>query len=62
MRKKKDGSRTAVACPLAMKLHNESMGGADLADSKRQVYTHMFTQGQEVVASSFFTSSRTLGW
>ena len=39
MCKNKDGSRTAVACPLAMKLHNENMGGVDLADSKRQVYT-----------------------
>ena len=39
MRKNKDGSRTAVACPLAVKLYNENMGGVDLANSKRQVYT-----------------------
>ena len=38
MHKNKDGSRTAVACPLAVKLYNENMGGVDLADSKRQVY------------------------
>jgi hypothetical protein len=39
MRKNKDGTRTAVSCPLAVKLYNENMGGVDLADCKRQVYT-----------------------
>ena len=39
LRKNKDGTRTAVNCPLAAKLYNEHMGGVDLADCKRQVYT-----------------------
>ena len=33
------GSRTAVSCPLPVKIYNEKMGGVDLADSKRQVYS-----------------------
>ena len=32
MRKNKDGSRTAVTCPLAVKIYNEKMGGGDVAD------------------------------
>ena len=39
MRKNKDGIRTAVSCPLAVKLYNEHMGSVDLAACKRQVYT-----------------------
>ena len=39
MRKNKNGTRTAVSCPLAVKLYNEQMGGVDLADSRWQVYT-----------------------
>ena len=39
MRKNKDGTRTAVSCPLAVKLYNEHMGGVDLAACKQQVYT-----------------------
>ena len=38
MRKNKDGTRTDVSCPLAVKLYND-MGGVDLAACKRQVYT-----------------------
>lgn len=38
-RKNKDGSRMAVSCPLAVKLYNVNMGGVDLADCKRQVYS-----------------------
>ena len=37
MRKNKDGTRTAVSCPLAVKLYNEHMGGVDLAACK---FTH----------------------
>ncbi len=37
MRKNKDGTRTAVSCPLAVKLYNEHMGGVDLAPCKQQV-------------------------
>ena len=32
LRKNKDGTRTAVNCPLAVKLYNEHMGSVDLAD------------------------------
>ena len=39
MRRNKDSSRTAVSCPLPVKIYNEKMGGMDLADSKRQVYS-----------------------
>ena len=39
MRKNKDGSRSAVQCPLSVKLYNQNMGGVDLADSKRKVYS-----------------------
>jgi hypothetical protein len=39
-RKNKDGTRTAVTCPLAVKLYNINMGGVDLADCKRQVYSY----------------------
>ena len=39
LRKNKDGTRTAVNCPLAVKLYNEHMGGVGLADCKQQVYT-----------------------
>ena len=39
MRKNKDGSRTAVSCPLPVKIYNEKMGGVDLADCRRQVYS-----------------------
>ena len=38
-RKNKDDSRTAVTCPLAVKLYNINMVGVDLADCKRQVYS-----------------------
>ena len=39
MRRNKDGSRSAVPCPLSVKLYNQKMGGVDLADSKRKVYS-----------------------
>jgi hypothetical protein len=39
MRRNKDGSRSAVPCPLSVKLYNHKMGGVDLADSKRKVYS-----------------------
>ena len=39
MRKNKDGPRTVVSCPLPVKIYNEKMGGVDLADCKRQVYS-----------------------
>ena len=38
MRKNKDGSRTAVSCLLPIKIY-EKMGGVDLAECKRQVYS-----------------------
>ena len=39
LRRNKDGSRTTVEYPLAVKSYNASMGGFDLADAKRNVYT-----------------------
>ena len=38
-RKLKDGSYIDVACPLAVKLYNQNMGGVDLADQMREAYT-----------------------
>ena len=34
-----DGSSIDVACPLAVKLYNQNMGGVDLADQLRKSYT-----------------------
>ena len=39
LRKNKDGSRVAVDFPLPVKLYNQHMGGVDLADCKRNVYS-----------------------
>lgn len=39
MRKNSDGSRTDVTCPSSVKLYNANMGGVDLADQKRKLYT-----------------------
>ena len=33
-----DGSCIDVACPLAVKLYNQNMGGVDLADQMREYY------------------------
>ena len=33
-----DGSCIDVACPLAVKLYNQNMGGVDLADQMRKSY------------------------
>ena len=38
-RKLKDGSCIDVACPLAVKLYNQNMGGVDLADHVHKAYT-----------------------
>lgn len=39
MRKQSDGSSKAVSCPRAVKLYNENMGGVDLHDQKRNMYS-----------------------
>lgn len=39
LRRNKDGSQAVVDCPLAVKSYNAGMGGVDLADAKRKVYT-----------------------
>ena len=38
-RKQKDGSTINYSCPEAVSLYNKYMGGVDLADAKRRVYT-----------------------
>ena len=38
-RKEKDGRRQDVSCPLPVKLYNQHMGGVDLADSRRKLYS-----------------------
>ena len=38
-RKLQDGSCSEVACPLAVKIYNQNMGGVDLADQLRKTYT-----------------------
>lgn len=37
--RKKDGGREDVPCPEPVKLYNQHMGGVDLADSKRKLYS-----------------------
>ena len=39
LRRNKDGSRAVVNCPVAVKSYNAGMGGVDLADAKRKVYS-----------------------
>ena len=38
-RKKKDGSQTNISCQVAVKNYNCLMGGVDVADAKRKVYS-----------------------
>ena len=38
-RKQKDGRHQDVSCPLPVKLYNQHMGGVDLADSRRKLYS-----------------------
>ena len=38
-RKQSDGSTTLVRCPSAVVLYNTNMGGVDLADQKRKMYS-----------------------
>lgn len=38
-RKGKDGQRQDVSCPQTVKLYNQHMGGVDLADSRRKLYS-----------------------
>ena len=38
-RKNKDGSSSMVACPQSVKKYNQYMGGVDMADAKRKVYS-----------------------
>jgi hypothetical protein len=38
-RKEKDGNRRDVSCPEPVKLYNQYMGGVDLADSRRKLYS-----------------------
>ena len=38
-RKNKDGSQTNVACPVAVNNYNCFIGGVDMADAKRKVYS-----------------------
>ena len=38
-RKQSDGTRIMVDCPIAVKLYNENMGGVDLHDQKRKLYS-----------------------
>ena len=38
-RRNKDGSQAVVNCPVAVKTYNAGMGGVDLADAKRKVYS-----------------------
>lgn len=39
VRKNPDGSRSDVKCPSSVKLYNANMGGVDLADQKRKMYS-----------------------
>ena len=38
-RKQSNGNRIDVTCPLSVKLYNANMGGIDLADQKRKLYS-----------------------
>lgn len=38
-RKQKDGTRKTLDCPEAVKLYNKYMGGVDMADAMRRLYT-----------------------
>ena len=38
-RKNKDGSQALIPCPVAVKQYNMYMGGVDMADAKRKVYS-----------------------
>ena len=39
VRKQKDGSNKTYPCPMAVDLYNKYMGGVDLADAMRRVYS-----------------------
>ncbi len=38
LRRKKDGTRDLVTCPVAIKVYNEKMGGVDRGDQLRGYY------------------------
>lgn len=38
MRRKKDGTRESITCPVAIKVYNEKMGGVDRGDQLRGYY------------------------
>ena len=55
MSRNKDDSRTVVSCLLSVKIYNEKMGGVDLADSKRQVYS--YSRSRRSGGTDFSTTS-----
>ncbi len=38
MRRKKNGTRESITCPVAIKIYNEKMGGVDRGDQLRDYY------------------------